>query len=532
MIELPDDELDKLFRKSSEELDPTYEPADWNALSKRLDQEDGRTPAAWLRKWWPVGLLALMLPVGLGSYFLLKDADSDKNVLLKNNKSVVAASKPQGNKVSDNKASVENLNKKNESGSKNSSETDARSAVEVEKKQSEASFETTEENKKSHKELSEKNQDESEKESLLETNKKLIVKSEKIKRSDKEVPRSSKILPRSRTKAGGVYLEPNRSTGQEGDGAFSSHDRNAVKARAERAGVNQLKEAVGSNELYNKTHSKNINPDYQDAVISANETKNATGEPLNANVISEPKENRLLLSVAYLNHLPFSNKGNLMLPEVKTVHLPVVETLEEADQKEEFAKLAIRVGYSPDLTTVGLKNFTKPGSAFSIMAEYALMRKLFIQTGLTRSVKDYYANASEYDLMPYVTNINTPYNVDGTCNMLEIPLNIRYDIAQGQHSRWFAGTGFTSYNIQKEKYVYNYKTYKHGQKPGWEGKTGWYLFSHLNASVGYERRITRKFSILAEPYIRIPLKGVGYGKVNLVTTGMWLSIRYTPYFFK
>jgi hypothetical protein len=41
MIELPDDELDKLFRKSSEEFDPHFDPEDWNSLKKRLD-ETGR----------------------------------------------------------------------------------------------------------------------------------------------------------------------------------------------------------------------------------------------------------------------------------------------------------------------------------------------------------------------------------------------------------------------------------------------------------------------------------------------------------
>jgi hypothetical protein len=63
MIELPDDELDKLFRKSSEELDPQFEPEDWNSLKKRLDETGWKTPAAWFRKWWPLGLLLLLIRV-------------------------------------------------------------------------------------------------------------------------------------------------------------------------------------------------------------------------------------------------------------------------------------------------------------------------------------------------------------------------------------------------------------------------------------------------------------------------------------
>ena len=115
--------------------------------------------------------------------------------------------------------------------------------------------------------------------------------------------------------------------------------------------------------------------------------------------------------------------------------------------------------------------------------------------------------------------------------MIEIPLGVRYDFTQTERSRWFAGTGLSSYYLKKEKYTYNYKTYVHGAKYNWEdNNTGLALFSHLNLSAGYEYRISNKLSLLAEPYLKVPLKGIGYGKVNLMTTGMWLSVRYTPVF--
>ncbi len=70
MKEFPDDELDKLFRKSAEELDSNFDPQDWNALKNRLDEHDGRTPAAWFKKWWPAGMLALLMLAGLTTYLL------------------------------------------------------------------------------------------------------------------------------------------------------------------------------------------------------------------------------------------------------------------------------------------------------------------------------------------------------------------------------------------------------------------------------------------------------------------------------
>ena len=71
--------------------------------------------------------------------------------------------------------------------------------------------------------------------------------------------------------------------------------------------------------------------------------------------------------------------------------------------------------------------------------------------------------------------------------MLEIPWGLRYDLIQRTHARLFVGGGLSSYYVQNEKYQYHYEKYVHGQRPGWEGKTGWFWLSHLSASVGYER---------------------------------------------
>jgi hypothetical protein len=53
-------------------------------------------------------------------------------------------------------------------------------------------------------------------------------------------------------------------------------------------------------------------------------------------------------------------------------------------------------------------------------------------------------------------------------------------------------------------------------------------FSVLNLSVGYERQVSRNFSVQAEPFFKQPLSGVGFGKVKLNTTGIFLSVKYKP----
>jgi hypothetical protein len=51
----------------------------------------------------------------------------------------------------------------------------------------------------------------------------------------------------------------------------------------------------------------------------------------------------------------------------------------------------------------------------------------------------------------------------------------------------------------------------------------------LTLSAGYQRKINRTFSIAAEPYIKVPLAGVGYGKVKLNSAGVLFSVNISPF---
>ncbi len=54
------------------------------------------------------------------------------------------------------------------------------------------------------------------------------------------------------------------------------------------------------------------------------------------------------------------------------------------------------------------------------------------------------------------------------------------------------------------------------------------MFSVLGISGGYQRKITDRISFIAEPYLRMPLQGVGYGKVKLNSGGVLFSLAVQP----
>ncbi|MBO9615952.1 MAG: hypothetical protein J7619_24880 [Dyadobacter sp.] len=529
MIELPDDELDKLFRKSSEELDPAYEPDDWNDLRKQLDKQDGRTPAGWWRKWWPLGVLALLIPAGIVLYSMEREKGG-KGEGRKEKSGIVDESGVVGNEETEDGGSergvvedggvkaAENAGVEVKSGVVRESgvaKESGRSSEGVGKSggSEEEAVKTAASVDKENPTVDNTNAPVAKRNKVAGNNKKDI--GGKLKTSEKEAGKSSskselnaavgngrKPLPRSQSKAGGVFLEPNRSKVEGGDGALSF--KNNANTRGSEA---SLPPAASQPAVASELVTKVDEPDR--TLISASALN---GKMLKWNVLQ----------------LPGISEPVYELPE------PPAPPKRSSLSAEDQPLAAVRFGYSPDLSTVGLKDFSKPGTSVSLLVEYSVLPRLYLQSGAVWSRKDYYAPAEAYRL-PKHGYYPPPAlsGIDGVCKVLEIPLNVRYDIASGERSRWFATGGFSSYHMNSEKYKYYYidPNDPNAQKwPGWNGETGWYWLSHANVSAGYEYRISRKLSLLAEPSIRMPLKRVGYGKVNLITTGLWLSVRYTPVF--
>lgn len=199
--------------------------------------------------------------------------------------------------------------------------------------------------------------------------------------------------------------------------------------------------------------------------------------------------------------------------------------------------LSVRFVVSPDLSSIGLRNFQRPGTNVGLLLEYRLASRWSVQTGVLQSTKVYKALASDYDLSAYTAKWKVfPQSVSGRCNMLDIPINLRYDVAlhprpNGQApSRWFVSGGVTTYIMKQEDYVNNFaevdKPHVYPGMEGWHGKTGRYNLSQLNLSAGYERALSRRLSWQVEPFVKAPLKSVGYYKINLLSTGAFFSLRY------
>ncbi len=511
MKELSDDELDKLFRASAEEFEPTYQPNGWEDLRRRLDGADGVAGGGWLRSAtpWIAGLLLLLL-AGTGIYYWGAGAGS----LKKEGETIMSSATEAPND------GERTISKKTEAD-------DSQTALFSRPEQPTVADEQTGNEPRAN---------------ALETEGSRVVppqvsgtKKENFKATlNPDLKDAGKELPRNPASVSGVR-EPTDPIRESGDGAVllsqeahTSQSGSTGKKQVLKSGQRSIEvEPDAANETNGKLVSESNEPPIQFAGART-ERLGADQRALSANVVK-------------LAPRPLSpSKRELPYPTPTAPYLVPAVAAEPKPATPEVAipKWSVRVGIAPDLSMAGatqMMESVKAGPSASLLVDVNVSKRWAIQTGVITSLKNYVAMGSEYTWPESWSTMQKqrPNSVDGSCRVIEIPLNVRFDIRQTPTSRWFMGAGVSSYKLMKESYEFNYESYdpatvKYDYKE--KSPSPWAIFCHANASFGYEHRLTKRLSILAEPYVRVPLQKLGHGQINLFSGGVWFSARYTPVF--
>lgn len=526
MPELTDDQLDGLFRKSDEEFDPPFDPAAWQAMQSRLDEHDRTKPAPVFMGKKPlrwglfIGLL-LLLGVGWYAYHYKRSTETGAG-LIANQKASTPATEPPTGKPHP-RAQLQPTNPL---------------TLETAKGPSPATLSPQEQASRPAGRVA--------------------------RASDAEPP--SNGIPNPGEQAN--FSEPDKLANPSGPVAASKR-----KADRERAGhlspsapvlartamtVNPYRKTVRPFKEENlQLDKRGVTADYADPAnppVSTSSTFSdhrrrfkATSAPIAQLVdretaepvvgVSEPATAQPVIiqpALAELANRPLHWPDSLTLVTPSIIARP--DTAKRSVGQMAYQRgLSIRLAVSPDLSGIGLTNFSRPGTNVGVLLEYRLAPRWSFQAGILRSVKVYTASATKYEWAGMDWPVH-PESVGGRCNMLDIPINVRYDFAlrprPGRQfpSRWFVSGGVTSYYMLREDYTYKYANPK---DPAiiyrtWpiENGTGGYEFSQLNVSVGYERGFTRRLSWQVEPFLKVPLKEVGYYKLDLLSTGAFFSLRY------
>ncbi|MDZ4792666.1 MAG: hypothetical protein SGI83_00150 [Bacteroidota bacterium] len=205
----------------------------------------------------------------------------------------------------------------------------------------------------------------------------------------------------------------------------------------------------------------------------------------------------------------------------------------EKNKRKKNNSFLFTLSAGPDVSFTGNDQLGRMKLLGGVGIGYSFNNRLIIRTGFysgrkvyTASPEAYHPPEEFYTYYPYLEKINAD------CKVYEIPLTFSYNLSRSAKNSFIATAGLSSFLMKKETYDYTYKYTPTG--PSYQRQLTIdneykHFFSVLTFSGGYQRNIGKNISLLVEPYVKLPLSGVGYGKVKLNSGGVLFSVGIKPF---
>lgn len=502
MQNLSDKELDNLFRKAAAHDGPPYDPADWEALSKRLDRS--KPPRPWAK---------LKIP---GILFLLIITSS---MIVWNYNSVVTTSSSE--------STAENGFRENTPASSAGTDitdvtpaTDKPEAVlplterpalpKAGKTIPDRTTTTAKENTTTIEGASSQNQS-----STLQHRRTGENPGSILYRSDRttHIPAVAKVPSEQKQSLPSTHP----GTGEDPNSIIQRSDRAMHIPALDETLYDSATNASPANTRINKT----------DHTAQRVNSPSTSAIPPTSDVPEARKRRHFVKDAETGIPLDTARTDDTLVAAVEkqdSVHTGTVDTAKPNEKAIQHRyKLGIKLAVSPDYSSVRFTAVNGTGTNYGVLAEYHLTPHWSVIAGGIWSRKIYSATDVEY-------NGHRVARADGDCRILDIPLNVNYIFKPDRKFSFYTSVGFSTYIMNEEDYVFHvdsgygsasYSTNVRGKNNE--------LFSIVNVSVGAQKKITDRWSIQLEPFVKVPVKGIGEGDLSLNTLGAFFHLKYSFY---
>lgn len=533
--DIPDEEFDGLFREAFEKIKPPYDPEAWHRMQTKLDGASLPSKAPTDNRLLTRSLLAVLLLLLLSAsylvYNLVKQPISDSSVGI-----YQPQLRPKSSMIP------------NKSSAQKSANLGTNAPLEIKKeKENNSGAQQTVVNElgqavdRSQPEYAE----------AKNSNKVLIpdVKAESTSKNDKSEQGNSKFevskngnfpkeskLQKTNNQADNVEVSANvnkidQHKNQNTNKTVIVFNKQSDQATRQNLSSKSLlpiieTEQVGSDEKQNRLNRNQIGKQVQRSDNQLDKELSLTNElPLDVN-----QERWMLTNLNQLNSKLAKISVAFSIPSITAVARPVAE-LPVKPVVITRPKFGLRLLMAPDVNRVGSSNPFALGDSYGMLIEYQFINRLRVQVGAVRTVKKYVSGTADYNNPSgFWTYGVKPATIEADCKILDLPLNIRWDAIRRTKYDLFINSGLSSYLMLNERYDYKYAPpYDKNThlKQSWEKSRGSdHFFSTLNLSVGYERQLQKGLTVQIEPYLKLPVKGVGFAAVDIYSTGLLISGKY------
>jgi hypothetical protein len=236
------------------------------------------------------------------------------------------------------------------------------------------------------------------------------------------------------------------------------------------------------------------------------------------------------------SQLPVVTKNTVTPGEKK---LPVTEknsNTAKADkskkQRSSFSdNFAFTLSAGPDYSFVKSSQQGEIQMGYGAGIAYTFAKRFTVRAGVYAAKKVYITDSASYKPgFAWATYFSNVEKIKGDCFVYEVPVSLSYDFAGKKNHHWFGNAGISSFFMKRETYTYYYN--RNGTLVSRDftvNDQSNHLLSVLTLSAGYRYRLSRHISFAAEPYLKLPLSGVGFGNLKLKSGGILFSAIVKPF---
>ena len=191
-------------------------------------------------------------------------------------------------------------------------------------------------------------------------------------------------------------------------------------------------------------------------------------------------------------------------------------------------KLTLSVLAAPDVTSSKTSVGTKISSNLGVLLSYPLGKQLSISSGavFARKLYDYGGGPRpEYSIAAGSWELNAD------CYVIDVPVNVNYQVLKKRDYIVSINSGLSSYFMLKEKY-----NYRSTDLNGVEQRTAieinnqnQHIFGIANFSISIDRKVSDKVSVGIQPFLKVPLTGIGNYDYYLRSKGVAVSLSIKPF---
>lgn len=284
-----------------------------------------------------------------------------------------------------------------------------------------------------------------------------------------------------------------------------------------------------------------INPERSISV--SNNQENRTFKPINNNnskpekieesIALSPLRQNIIDTAKFASKTPKITDFNNIANEINEITDSAITNrkpksgLKNSKKSSRIIPISVAFSFGPDFNSTNNLVGGKGNIAFGFSIGFGLFKRVSLQTGINYGSKNYTANSYNYTFSnPYVASKIA--KIDADCRVLEIPLRASFALLDFKKSSIDLNAGLSSYLMLKEDYNFIY-TAASGQANRLVEKTNanQHYLSVIDLSATYNIKLkSKKFAFGLEPYVKIPLSGIGEGNVRLKSSGISLKLRY------